>query len=95
MAKQEGLIFRHLLRLILMTEEFGQLTPAGADPQQWQVDMKAIADALTKSCEQVDPTSTEETIRKAQAAAKLEEPVAETAPPGDDDRADFAAGLED
>jgi len=95
LAKQEGLIFRHCLRLILMTEEFGQLTPAGVEPQQWQADMKAIADALTKTCEQVDPTSTEETIRKAQAIAKLEEPVAETAPPVDDDPADFAAGLEE
>jgi len=79
----------------LMTEEFGQLTPAGVEPQQWQADMKAIADALTKTCEQVDPTSTEETIRKAQAVAKLEEPAAETAPPVDDDPADFAAGLEE
>lgn len=95
LAKQEGLIFRHCLRLILMTEEFGQLTPAGVEPQQWQADMKAIADALTKTCEQVDPTSTEETIRKAQAVAKLEEPAAETAPPVDDDPADFAAGLEE
>jgi len=95
LAKQEGLIFRHCLRLILMTEEFGQLTPAGVEPQQWQADMKAIADALTKTCEQVDPTSTEETIRKAQAAAKLEEPAVETPPPPDDDPADFAAGLED
>jgi len=94
LAKQEGLIFRHCLRLILMTEEFGQLTPAGVESQQWQADMKAIADALTKTCEQVDPTSTEETIRKAQAAAKLEEPAVETPPPEVDDPADFAAGLE-
>ncbi len=93
LAKQEGLIFRHCLRLILMTEEFGQLTPAGIEPQRWQADMKAIADALTKTCEQVDPTSTEETIRKAQAVAKLEEPAAETPPPADDDPADFAEGL--
>ncbi len=95
LAKQEGLIFRHLLRLILMTEEFSQLTPAGIEPQQWQADMKALADALTKTCEQVDPTSTEETIRKAQATAKLEEPMQETAPPPEDDPADFAAGLVD
>ena len=75
--------------------EFSQLTPIGVEPQQWQADMKALADALTKTCEQVDPTSTEETIRKAQATAKLEEPAQETAPPPDDDPADFAAGLVD
>ena len=32
LTKQEGLIFRHLLRLILLLEEFQQLTPAGVEP---------------------------------------------------------------
>ncbi len=72
LAKQEGLIFRHLLRLILLTEEFAQLTPPGTDPADWQADLKDIADRLTEACRSVDPTSTEETIKKAHAADVVE-----------------------
>ncbi|MFO0851182.1 MAG: DEAD/DEAH box helicase [Gemmataceae bacterium] len=72
LAKQEGLIFRHLLRMILLTEEFAQLTPTGVDPADWQRDLKQIADVLTEACRQVDPTSTEETIKKAHAADVVE-----------------------
>ena len=72
LTKQEGLIFRHLLRLILLTEEFEQLTPTGSDPSVWKADLKAIADQLTEICRTVDPTSTEETIKKAHAADVVE-----------------------
>jgi superfamily II DNA/RNA helicase len=72
LAKQEGLIFRHLLRMILLTEEFAQLAPPRADPAEWQAGLKQIADVLTAACRQVDPTSTEETIKKAHAADVVE-----------------------
>lgn len=72
LTKQEGLIFRHLLRLILLTEEFEQLTPTGADPAAWQADLKDLANQLTEVCRAVDPTSTEETIKKAHAADVVE-----------------------
>ena len=65
LTKQEGIIFRHLLRLILLREEFEQLTPPGVEPATWQAELKEIADRLTESCRAVDPTSTEETIKKA------------------------------
>jgi hypothetical protein len=72
LTKQEGLIFRHLLRLILLTEEFEQLTPPGVEEAVWKADLKEIADKLTDICRQVDPTSTEETIKKAHAADVVE-----------------------
>ena len=72
LTKQEGLIFRHLLRLILLIEEFEQLTPSGVDPAQWKAELKAIADRLTGTCRAVDPTSTEEAIKKAHAADVVE-----------------------
>jgi hypothetical protein len=72
LAKQEGLIFRHLLRMILLIEEFAQITPPGLDPTAWQTDLKDIADRLTAACRSVDPTSTEETIKKAHAADVVE-----------------------
>ncbi|OWK47424.1 DEAD/DEAH box helicase [Fimbriiglobus ruber] len=72
LAKQEGLIFRHLLRMILLTQEFEQLTPPGVEPAAWQAELKDIADRLTETCRSVDPMSTEETIKKAHAADVVE-----------------------
>jgi hypothetical protein len=72
LTKQEGLIFRHLLRLILLTEEFEQITPTGVEEAVWKADLKEIADKLTEICRQVDPTSTEETIKKAHGADVVE-----------------------
>ncbi len=72
LTKQEGLIFRHLLRLILLTEEFEQITPPGMDEGEWKTELKAITDKLTEICRAVDPTSTEETIKKAHAADVVE-----------------------
>src|SRR6185295_2201119 len=58
-AKQEGLIFRHLLRLILLLGEFSQVTPPGVDSAVWRGELKELADRLTTSCREVDPASTE------------------------------------
>src|SRR5262249_55291359 len=57
LAKQEGLIFRHLLRLILLLGEFAQVTPPGADPAVWRGELKELAHPLTASCRQLDPTT--------------------------------------
>jgi superfamily II DNA/RNA helicase len=59
LAKQEGLIFRHLLRLILLLGEFSQVTPPGMDQSLWRGELKELADRLTACCREVDPTSTE------------------------------------
>jgi hypothetical protein len=72
LTKQEGLIFRHLLRLILLTQEFEQLTPPGLTAEEWKKDLTEIADKLTDICRAVDPTSTEEAIKKAHAADVVE-----------------------
>jgi hypothetical protein len=105
LAKQEGLIFRHLLRMILMMEEFSQMTPPGVEASVWQADLKLLADQLTEACRQVDPTSTEETIKKAhekvdvvsgELPAKVVEQL-DTATPGIPEESssdDFLAGLE-
>jgi len=72
LVKQEGIIFRHLLRLILLCGEFAQVCPAGIEPAAWQTEMRDIADQLTASCRAVDPTSTDEAIEKAHAADVVE-----------------------
>jgi superfamily II DNA/RNA helicase len=76
LTKQEGIIFRHLLRLILLCEEFAQLTPPDTTPEEWQAYLRDLAGRLTHTCSIVDPTSTEETIQRAQSADTLVEKTA-------------------
>jgi hypothetical protein len=107
LTKQEGLIFRHLLRLILLTEEFEQITPPGITEEAWKAELKEIVDKLTDICRAVDPTSTEETIKKAHAADVVEgeehakavtatEPVAPPNPAEPEEDANgFSAGILD
>lgn len=72
LIKQEGLIFRHLLRLILLCGEFAQVTAAETTTEEWQGELREIADRLTASCRAVDPASTDEVIQQAHAADVVE-----------------------
>jgi hypothetical protein len=64
LIRQEGVLFRHLLRLVLLCDEFGQLTPRDVTPADWQARLKAIADVLTTACRAVDPQSTDELLEE-------------------------------
>jgi hypothetical protein len=72
LTKQEGIIFRHLLRLILLCGEFAQVTPPDTTQQDWQADLRDLMDRLTASCREVDPTSTDQMIELAHAADVVE-----------------------
>ncbi len=69
LQKQEGIIFRHLLRLILLVKEFAQFVPPDADQSEWREHLDDIAVRLTASCRKVDPTSTEKALEQAAADA--------------------------
>ena len=62
LAKQEGLIFRHLLRFILLCDECSAQTPDGMDAAEWQEFLTGMKDRLTDVCRSVDPQSTDETL---------------------------------
>jgi hypothetical protein len=66
LTKQEGLIFRHLLRMILLCGEFAQLTPPGLDPADWQRELRELADLLITTCRAVDPESTDKVLESMQ-----------------------------
>jgi hypothetical protein len=80
LVKQEGIVFRHLLRLILLCGEFAQVNPPDIPSADWQAEMRDIADRLTASCRAVDPTSTDEMIQLAHAADVVEGETATTPP---------------
>lgn len=72
LQKQEGVVFRHLLRLILLVEEFLQFEPVGIEPGAWRAELNEIAAALVACCRKVDPSSVEETLRFSQKPDLLE-----------------------
>jgi superfamily II DNA/RNA helicase len=72
LVKQEGIVFRHLLRLILLCGEFAQVCPPDTTPEQWQADLRDLSERLTSACREVDPTSTDEAIQYAHAADVVE-----------------------
>jgi superfamily II DNA/RNA helicase len=70
LTKQEGLIFRHLLRLILLCDEFSSLCPPGMNDGEWRDSLRDLSERLTEACRKVDPDSTDETLA-AKAAADV------------------------
>jgi len=72
LTKQEGIVFRHLLRLILLCGEFAQVCPAETTPEVWQADMRELANQLTESCRAIDPASTDEMMEKAREGDVVE-----------------------
>jgi hypothetical protein len=81
LTKQEGIIFRHLLRLILLCGEFAQVCPADTTPEEWRAWLADVAGRLTASCRAVDPDSTDAAIEHARDADVVEgEHAAEAAP---------------
>src|SRR5207249_2600493 len=75
LVKQEGIVFRHLLRLILLCGEFAEVTPPETTADAWQAELRELAERLTASCREVDPASTDEMIEQAHAADIVEEPI--------------------
>ncbi len=76
LAKQEGILFRHFLRLILLCGEFRLITPTGMTAEDWQKEMDEISDLLTAACRSVDPASTDEVVQQLKPA--IEKPAIES-----------------
>jgi len=72
LQKQEGIVFRHLLRMILLIAEFEQLYPPDTTEEEWQADLTDIADQLAETCRRVDPTSTDKTLEAASSVGEPE-----------------------
>ncbi|MGE0755582.1 MAG: DEAD/DEAH box helicase [Pirellulaceae bacterium] len=69
LQKQEGVIFRHLLRLLLLLGEFRQLTPPDTTDDEWLSFLSDVSARLAECCRRVDPTSTDQALADADAAA--------------------------
>ena len=65
--KQEGIIFRHLLRLILLIGEMIDIPPAECSEEEWEDRLSDQAARLTACCRAVDPESTDKMLEQGQA----------------------------
>ncbi len=72
LQKQEGIIFRHLLRLILLISELSELSPPDLDHEIWREELAQIESDLVACCHAVDPSSTDKTLEQARAPRTLE-----------------------
>lgn len=67
-AKQEGILFRHILRFILLCEEF---IPHVDENSIWHGELHSISHQLTQACRAVDPRSTDMMIESAHSVDPL------------------------
>ena len=56
------MLFRHVLRLVLLVGEFVQLCPPDTTEEEWRGELSDISARLTESCRHVDPTSTDKAL---------------------------------
>ncbi|MEZ6135366.1 MAG: DEAD/DEAH box helicase [Pirellulaceae bacterium] len=64
LQKHEGIIFRHLLRLILLLDEMASIPPVESTPEEWEDRIDSLIERLTACCHEVDPESTNEALEE-------------------------------
>ena len=69
LQKEEGILFRHCLRMILLLDEMANIPPIESTVETWEDPLDDLANVLTETCRQIDPQSTDE---------MLAQPVGET-----------------
>ena len=62
LVKQEGILFRHMLRLALLCGEFAALPNWDAACRR---DLEMVALALRRSCRRIDPDSTDRFLERS------------------------------
>src|SRR3954447_24595550 len=68
LTKQEGIIFRHVQRMIMLCGEFERACALDADAAPstlaWRTELHELGAKLTESCRVIDPASTDQLIAK-------------------------------
>ncbi|MFN3190322.1 MAG: DEAD/DEAH box helicase [Aureliella sp.] len=71
LQKQEGIVFRHILRLVLLLDEMASIPPADCPESEWEDRLDILIDRLTECCRQVDPESTDEALEQGRGGDEL------------------------
>jgi len=67
--RQEGILFRHVLRFVLLCGEFASIPPSITTPEVWEHVWDDLVNQLTECCRVVDPQSTDELLETGRADA--------------------------
>jgi len=62
LQKEEGILFRHCLRMILLLDEMANVPPIETTVETWENPLDELADRLTETCRSIDPQSTDEIL---------------------------------
>ncbi|MEM1069259.1 MAG: DEAD/DEAH box helicase [Planctomycetota bacterium] len=62
LQKEEGILFRHCLRMILLLDEMANVPPIESTVETWEDPLDELADRLTETCRSIDPQSTDEML---------------------------------
>ncbi|MFM8175806.1 MAG: DEAD/DEAH box helicase [Pirellulaceae bacterium] len=62
LQKQEGVVFRHVLRFLLLLDELASIPPFESTVETWEDPLDQWIDQLTACCRAVDPQSTDEVL---------------------------------
>ncbi len=62
LQKEEGILFRHLLRMVLLLDEMANIPPLETTVEEWEYPLDDLAEQLTQACRKIDPQSTDEVI---------------------------------
>lgn len=64
LQKQEGMLFRHVLRFVLLLAEISAIAPQDSTPEEWELPFDRLAEQLMAGCRKVDPESTDEVLQE-------------------------------
>jgi hypothetical protein len=62
LQKEEGILFRHCLRMIMLLDEMANIPPLESTVETWEDPLDELANKLTEACRKIDPQSTEEAL---------------------------------
>ena len=63
LQKEEGILFRHCLRMILLLDEMANIPPSESTVETWEDPLDDLADRLTETCRRIDSQSTDEILQ--------------------------------
>ena len=67
LQKEEGILLRHCLRMILFLDEMANVPPENTTVETWEDRLDELANILTESCRRADPQTTEEVLSQDEA----------------------------
>ncbi|MCH1493626.1 MAG: DEAD/DEAH box helicase [Rubripirellula sp.] len=67
LQKEEGILFRHCLRMILLLDEMANVPPYESTIETWEHPLDDLAAQLTETCRAVDPQSTDEMLMQPES----------------------------